>query len=370
MRRLNLLWIGLVGFTWALGVPACSDNESEHSTDGGGGSSGNPGATNTQGSGATTTNTTGSNLSSEIGAACESDQDCQTGLECLTSRSESLTEGGPSHGFCSFRCGDEQTLVADADAECKKLDPNSLCHYFDPDTAYCVQRCTFGNTDKCQGRSDVVCDLVIHEAPGGAVSCTSNDDCDIDDQCLATSEGGTEGTCFAIPQVCLPRCNTDQDCTPGRFCDPRSGECIDDEPTGKPFDEPCDPDAEVDECAGSCASDGICIQKCVLGAYPACGSTSTTNATGDCLFFAYQNTAQGDVGLCGALCDCTDDCRGDLECVQFDTMEGPYEYLGRKGYCGVKGADSVVLDSCEGTGGMGGAGGTSGGGQAGEGGSP
>ena len=69
MRRLNLLWIGLVGFTWALGVPACSDNESEHSTDGAGGTAGNPGATNTQGSGATTTNTTGSNLNSEIGTA-------------------------------------------------------------------------------------------------------------------------------------------------------------------------------------------------------------------------------------------------------------------------------------------------------------
>jgi hypothetical protein len=278
-----------------------------------------------------------------------------------------LTEGGPAHGFCSFKCGSADTPVAEADAECQKLDLNSICHYFDADTAYCVQRCTFGAPEKCQGRGDVVCDVVLHEAPG-AIACTTNNDCDIGDGCLADSEGSTQGTCYATPQVCLPRCSSDLDCPAGRFCHAGSGECVAEEPTGKPFDAACDPDAEVEECEGFCASDGFCVEKCILGTYPACGSTSNTDATADCFFVPYEGSGPGDVGLCGALCDCTDECQGELTCVRWENGDGPFEYRGRPGYCGV--ADPItdtVLDSCDGAGGAGGMGG--GGGQAGEGGS-
>ena len=90
----------------------------------------------------------------------------------------------------------------------------------------------------------------------------------------------------------------------------------------------------------------------------------------DCFFAAYTGTSEGDVGICGALCDCTDDCRGDLVCILLENNGEPFEYLGRSGYCGIEDAGETVLDSCEGAGGSGGMGGTSGGGQAGEGGSP
>lgn len=379
MRRLNLMWIGLLGLTWALGVSACSDNETEQS-DGGSGATSGDGGSGGSGASSSTTSTTSSSSGggvggggngSEIGTACESSQQCQTGLECLTSKSNSLTVGGPAHGFCTFQCGDADTPTAEADAECQKLDPNSVCHYFDEETAYCVQRCTFGVPDKCQNRDDVVCDLVIHEAPG-AVSCTSDDACDIGDRCLLNNEGDVEGLCYATPQVCLPRCNSDQDCPSGRHCEPRTGECTDEAPTGKQFDEPCDPDAEVDECQGFCASDGFCVQKCIIGTYPSCGSTSNTEATADCFFSAYQNTDVGDVGLCGALCDCTADCRGDLKCIRIENDDGPFEYRGRQGFCGIPEETTPVLDTCDGAGGSGSGGmaGSSGGGQAGEGGSP
>lgn len=371
MRRLNLVWMCSLGLTWALGVPACSDNETEQpnssSGSGGSGGTGDSGptnnATNAGGTGA------GGNATSEIGVFCEVTQDCQTGLECLTSRSNTLTQGGPAHGFCSFQCGDAETPTAEADAECQKLDPNSVCHYFDEDTAYCVQRCTFGAAEKCQNRDDVVCDIVLHQAPG-AVACTSNDDCDIGDGCLANAEGSTEGTCYSTPQVCLPRCNSDQDCVSGRYCDPGSGECVDEEPTGKIFDEPCDPDAEVDECAGFCANDGFCAEKCIIGTYPACRSSSNDEATADCLFLGHEDANVGDVGFCGALCDCTADCRGDLACIRIENDEGPFEYRGRTGLCGVARAGDTVLSTCDGTGGSGGMGGESAGGQAGEGGAP
>lgn len=364
--------MGLLGLSWAFGVPACGDNETEQASGGSGGSSadGGSGGSGTSNGGTSSGGGGGGNVTSGIGLSCESNQDCQTGLECLTSRSQSLTKGGPAHGFCSFRCGDADTPSAEGDAECQKFDPNSLCHYFDEDTAYCVQRCTFGVAEKCQNRNeDVVCDLVLHEAPG-TVACTSDDDCDIGDGCLATNEAGTEGVCYSTPQVCLPRCNSDQDCPSSRFCDPRSGECIDEEPTGKPFDEPCDPDAEVDECAGFCANDGVCVQKCIVGSYPSCGSSNNTNATADCLFLAYQGANVGDVGLCGALCDCTDDCRGDLACIRIENDQGPFEYRGRTGICGVAGDGDTLLDTCAGAGGSGGMAGNGAGGQAGEGGSP
>ena len=86
MRRLNLMWMALLGLTWALGVSACSDNETEHGDGGSGGTSGDGGTGNGgnggNGGGSPTTTTTsgGGNGSSEIGTACESSQDCQTGL--------------------------------------------------------------------------------------------------------------------------------------------------------------------------------------------------------------------------------------------------------------------------------------------------
>lgn len=369
MRQLDLLWIGVLAVSWAAGGIACSDNEATLPPDGAGGTKATGGSGNNGGGGSSTTGSVGGGGSgnSQIGTECESNKDCATGLECLTSRSKSLTVGGPAHGFCTFVCGEADTTPSDADAECQKVDRNSLCHYFDDNTAFCVQRCTFGVSQKCQGRDDVACDVVLHEAPG-AIRCQSDDDCDIGDGCLVENEGDTEGVCYSVPQVCLPRCNSDNDCPADRFCDPRSGECMDDEPTGKRFDEPCDPDAEVDECAGFCASDGFCVEKCILGSYPACGSTSNTEATGDCFFRAFQDTDDGDVGLCGGLCDCNADCRGGLDCVQIANDEGPFEYRGRSGYCAPSSTGDVILEECDGTGGTGGT--SAGGGAAGQGGSP
>ena len=377
MRRLAWIRMSLIAGIVALGVPACGDDEASFVDAGGSGGtrSDSTGGTNS-GSGGTGGGSAGGGAMSgtQLGIECEGDADCPTGLICLTSGSSALSEGGPAHGFCSFPCGDDGASAADADAECQRYDANSLCHFFDADTAYCVQRCTFGMTasraSKCQGRDDVVCDLVLHPTPS-LTECTSDEDCDIGDRCFLVEEGSETGICFDLPQVCLPRCNSDRDCPVGRFCDPGSGECVDDEPTGKPFNEPCDPDAEVDECAGFCSSaDGVCLEFCVLGTYPACRSTSNTEGTAACLFVLSESASSGDVGICGQLCDCSDECPASFSCVQFADSDGTFEVSGRPGYCGQADRDTPVLTDC-GAGGTGGTGGTTGSaGEAGQGGSP
>ncbi len=374
MRRLAWIKMGLIAGVAALGVPACGDDEAQFVDDGGSGgtrSSGTGGSSSNSGGTGGGSSSTGTPSGTQLGIECERDPDCPTGLICLTSGSRSLTEGGPAHGFCTFPCGDDGATPADADAECQRYDANSLCHVFDADTAYCVQRCTFGTTgpSKCQGREDVVCDLVLHPA-ASLTECTSDEDCDIGDRCFLVEEGTETGVCFDIPQVCLPRCNSDLDCPSNRFCHPGSGECVDEKPTGKPFNTPCDPDAEVDECAGFCSSaDGVCLEFCVLGTYPSCRSTSTTEGTGACLFVLSENAAPGDVGICGQLCDCNEQCPGNFSCVEFADAEGPFEINGRPGYCGQADASTPVLTDCGG-GGTGGTGGTGSAGAAGQGGSP
>ncbi len=370
MRRLNWVWIGFLGCAFALSMPACGDDESSnHGSAGGsggssngsggssGGSGGGSGSGGTNASNTTSSSTGGSPSSSQIGTECEQDTDCPISMKCLTSGSNSLSEGGPAHGFCTLACSGDTAL--DADAECQDVDPNSLCLAFSETKAYCVQRCTFGGTaTKCQGRSDVVCDLVIHEAEQ-SVSCQSSMDCDIGDICLATEDGATEGVCFNTPQVCMPKCSSDGDCPANRFCSPSTGECVDDKPTGKPFGATCDPDAAVDECAGFC-NQGICLETCVLGSYPACGSSSNTEATADCLLIAYDEAnAAGDVGLCGRLCDCTDECYGGLSCVQIEDDMGPFDWKGRPGICATAPDGTPVLNDCPdmGAGGAAGAGG-------------
>lgn len=154
--------------------------------------------------------------------------------------------------------------------------------------------------------------------------------------------------------VCLPKCNADSDCPEGRFCDPRYGECVDEAPEGSGLDQLCDAEAEEDECLGFCAGGGEtearCMQTCVLGAYPTCGSEGADNATAECLL-PYVGEDDGDLGFCVGLCDCSSDCADDgLVCVSFESIDfDPPEVRGRAGFC-VPMSDEIEEDqilACE-----------------------
>lgn len=257
-----------------------------------------------------------------VGATCESDDDCDLGLICVTADSNSLISGGPAGGLCTQTC-------------LNYCGSDAVCLTFDNDN-YCMPLCTPGDGQvDCLGRPDMACDVL---AAATGVSCSVDSNCGSGEACL-------DGTCvFGVP-VCLPRCAIDAECPEGRFCDPRTGECVDTEPSGKGVGESCDPDL-ADDCRGYCVS-SRCIEFCSAGNYPACGSSSLVEGTADCLLPVYEGaTDLGDVGICFELCDCSSECPSNLSCISFQTPGiDLLDRHGRQGFCDAEVSGDVVL-SC------------------------
>lgn len=289
----------------------------------------------------TTASTTGAAGAGEVpepmpGLAepCAADDDCESDLICLSADSNSLIAGGPANGLCTAPCNADSPCGADA-----------ACITFGASDAdgYCMPMCIPGNgVHDCAGRFDLVCDIL----PVG-VACTSNAECGGGTACLVDA-----GEC--VLPVCLPKCGFDSDCPEGRFCDASVGECVAEAPAGSGLDQLCDPEAEEDECLGFCAGTGEearCMETCVLGAYPTCGSESEDNATAECLL-PYVGDDDGDLGFCLGLCDCSSDCTDDgMVCRSFESVEGfsSSEVRGRPGFCTLASeelAEEAILD-CE-----------------------
>lgn len=257
-------------------------------------------------SGGTATGATGGVTNSGaagVGSVCTGDSECSEGLVCVAATSDLLGGGGPARGVCTRRCGEEGALDHES---CQSLAADSRCGIAPGGAAYCFPSCRAGaGGNRCGGRDDLACDPTT--------------------------------------QVCGPKCASHADCPSARYCDPRSGVCIDDEPTGLSFDEPCDPTADVDPCRGYCSDEGVCVETCVIGTYPSCGSSSNTEATADCLFLLSEQREIGDLGACGRLCDCHAECLGDTSCVQITNSQGPFEYRGRTGICVIPTSADVPL---------------------------
>jgi hypothetical protein len=222
-----------------------------------------------------------------------------------------------------------------------------------------------GLNPKCHNRIDMVCSGIQFEPL--ATACLDNIDCGVNEACVS-------GECNLVLTVCLPSCGSDADCDAGLFCDYRTGLCGEAPPTGKGFNEPCDPNAVVDECtSGYCSASyevpttGTCSGFCNLGNPFSCGYEGDGKADAACLFSTVLSGNQsevGDLGSCGQLCDCDDECSAAGEvCRPFNdpTFE---ELWQRLGYCvpiipgGTFTADDA-LGACVGSGGAGGAGGAS-----------
>ena len=344
----------LIGLTFSCGNDTTSDPDEDDgsggttSNAGGSGGSGGTGGTDGQGGngGTSSTSSTTSNTvsgaggnstattapgttSSTTGAAgagpeptpglaepCDSDDDCESDLICLTADSNSLSQGGPSNGFCTAPCDGDNLCGA-----------NAACITFEEDgPGYCMPMCIPNDeTHDCAQRPDVVCDIL----PAN-VSCTTNDECPSGTACLDATE--------CVLPVCLPKCRTDSDCPEGRFCDPGYGECVDAEPEGKALNELCDDTAAEDECLGFCSGgddiEARCLETCVFDVYPACGSESTENGTAACLV-PYVGADIGDLGFCVGLCDCNSECPDEgMVCLSFESIGfEPPEVQGRAGFC-------------------------------------
>lgn len=293
-----------------------------------------------------------------LGASCTADADCDDPtLLCL--HSNDLSDGsGPPGGLCTKACstGTDCTRYGDA-----------YCYAFTGGDTYCLQACTTGTagSPKCQSRDDFACSLV--GVLLGSASCTKNSDCESGELC----DPGA-GTCGSAVTGCVPQCAGDFQCKSGQFCDFSTGLCVSTKPSGLPLGAVCTPPVgnAADPCQGFCEAgsdpeQGTCSSLCELGpSFMGCGWDGTGTPDQACLFGTLVSppgdAVTGDVGLCGALCDCNADClrTGDF-CV--DESGGSIEaYLNRRGYCRPLDASETIADTfancSSGAGGEGGAG--------------
>lgn len=342
---------------------------------GGGGIIGGSGGTSGRGGGAGRGGTGSGTFmpnTSFLGAACNDDDACQDSrLICV--KNDDLEDGsGPPNGIC--------TLACETDGACLEFTDSAYCVSFGEES-YCLEGC-FSGPDfepKCHQRTDFACAL-LGLTRGTTTACEDSNDCGANELC------GETGFCGDIITACMPTCGGDFHCGAGQFCDFTSGLCVAEEPTGLSIGSACDPRAAADPCDGFCSptnaagTQGKCAAFCSFGASGliGCGWDGTEVAEAACLYDTILSPPSGpganDLGICGQLCDCNDQCRVPNEyCV--DEAGGTISGLwNRNGYCRPLQASenvSVTFDECPdgSSGGAGGQSGGGGGGNAGEGGS-
>jgi hypothetical protein len=268
-----------------------------------------------------------------IGQKCVKDADCGTqGLTCIAANGDGWDGAGVSNGICTLDCSAD--LVADPSAEnsCSKFDKTAICLGLTVVQATCVESCTLGDPDtsenKCHNRKDMAC-------------------ADPEERGLG---------------YCQPTCRGDFDCGKDRVCDLGNGTCVEAlDPARKlPIGSKCDPKAKVDPCQGACVGFtvdadagstttlGFCSGLCKLGEQNGCGfdpQAATVDAF--CLYQPSQASGFGDVGFCGQLCDCNDDCRNpDFICSGID---GLADLTGHDGVCGPSDGPRDTGIACSGT---------------------
>lgn len=256
-----------------------------------------------------------------LGESCASDADCGgDGLRCLRADQDyGEGSGAPPNGICTAECAlDAACRVFDETAVCATLDEVPLMRGLaeEPASRFCMLGCRLGapsGSTKCHGRLDLACRPF---APPDSQSCEDDTPCAAGSFCY-------RGQCRAT--ACGPRCNLDDDCAPGRYCDPLWGVCTTETPEYTPIGAECLGDGDSESACGwgLCldvftqidTDDGprplrvkeMCTQPCTLGALCAEGA-------GACVSPRLPTYAQGDVGYCLQKCDCDADCQnpGDL----------------------------------------------------------
>ncbi len=129
--------------------------------------------------------------------------------------------------------------------------------------------------------------------------------------CLATEDCRPGYGCFDIlgqgETYCWPQCENDDHCTDGALCNPWTGLCGDNV-SGSDNGDACETSLN---CKGSCTfwpqapQEGYCVSRCAVSTSFCPGNSICSNV--------YEN-ARGDLGLCLAGCEISEDCRSGFGC--------------------------------------------------------
>jgi hypothetical protein len=248
-------------------------------------------------------------LESSVGAACDTDNDCDEDDVCLNGEQDFLG-GALVGGTCAVDCSEDPGICdrLNRSAVCVKastgeLSMESMAADGD-DQAYCFETCTLGDeaSFRCHNREDVACS--------------------------GLTGGSNEAAAF-----CRPLCSADSQCNTGH-CHPLLGVCVDEMQPGALLGAECDPDAEDPGCQGLCLtleSVSSCSSRCIYGQPDDCGNAQLGHA-GLC-FIPEGAGSIGDVGFCSQLCDCDQQClHSGMICDPFN--DPPLEdLLQAKGVC-------------------------------------
>lgn len=253
-----------------------------------------------------------------LGNQCADDKDCAAGAYCLMTTDNEFFGGGPVEGTCVADCtGNKQACEAFTNAGCVLVSAEEQSDQKQSESeenkALCFELCILGSGQKsdakCHGRAMVACEELAPEE---------------------SEEDLTAG-------FCRPLCITDDDCE-DRICDSFHAVCVDKtEAVESYFAQQCDPKYSFEQCDGICltlsdASTGICTRRCKFGRTDNCAPEDYPVSEGGCLFAAAGGSI-GDVGFCGQLCDCDDDCiEIDYLCDAFNDVILETSF-GRKGVC-------------------------------------
>ena len=278
----TLMVVVATGSMFAVTFAGCSD-DNPTGTGGAGGTGGTtsvgPGPAPASGPASSSVGTgAGAGPTTNLGTTCLQDDDCDTDMRCMTPSSDSpVLGGGAVGGYCTKDCA--------SNTDCG---PGGRCIVpSGTSTGECFQTCLIGpdlmgidqdlDPMKCHGREDARCSVV---------------------------NGGED--------ICIPNCGVDSQCA-GRFCDARSGACVDTESMGKGTGELCDDQApDEDGCAGFCQTftgdtPSICTQPCVLGGILDGVDCGGGLDSGLCVYRP-SGYGPGDFGRCSLACNAHDDC--------------------------------------------------------------
>lgn len=220
-----------------------------------------------------------------LGAPCVDTVQCDDTLICFKEDSPPL--GGPPNGMCTKECSNPSDCPSSAHC----LDAGAF--------SICVELCASGdqNVNKCQGRRDVGC---------------------------------TRIDLINRTDVCIPMCSDDSDCHDGRVCNRKTSLCTEGTQGGAAAGALCSGDNNPGvSCRGEC--DGVCIERCVVGAPITCDQTQTDEPTLDaaCVGRVSGEEDVGDGGFCQRECILDQDCGLPLLFECDNLFEG-------KKYCRVK----------------------------------